>query len=347
MPRKTITSFCLILVALLCVSCKYSFDFKGLDGKGKIYVTCIYRGADTTVFDIRTTVPITEAPARPEPLTGSRAVLTADGAEVELMRSDGTVPGIAEGSFYTLEKFAPGDVLEFSASVDGLDDVTAVTQVPGRFPEVTVRSGLGMYDPGDYGESLLLTADFKDDPSSEDFYGVIVTSRTVYERNYDQSVEDDTFEDYESYPYVILPPDTEDNSSRDRVLNVTYDMRNSFTDSMSDIQMMLWDDTGFDGGMAHLELFLNYDPDWYCPMQTGRLECRKKYRLMLFKVSPEIYYAAKADYIYSHNSFKDFSSPAFMYSNVIGGIGYFGAMNESYSEWVDNPGEMVELEPLW
>ena len=100
-------------------------------------------------------------------------------------------------------------------------------------------------------------------------------------------------------------------------------------------------------GAASLDLFLNHEPDYYFTFQGVRVECRTEYRLLLFKLSPEAYYAAKACYIYMHNSYGDIglSSPAFIYSNVIGGIGYFGAMHQSESDWIANPGEMVENQP--
>lgn len=338
---------CIIILALLCTSCNYSFDLKGLDGKGKIYVTCISRGADTTVFDVRTTVSISDVPDRPLPVTSSRASLTVNGSGAELLRSDGSVPGVAEGSFYTLDRFSSGDVLEFRASVDGLDDVSARTQVPGSFPEVSVDAGLEMYEPDDYSESLRLTVKFMDDPSEEDFYGIIVKSRVTYDAGGSLDPADMPFKDYESYPYVILPDDNDESSSKERVLHVDYDLRNSFEGSVSDVQLILWDDVGFNGGTASLDLFLNHEPDYYFTFQGARVECRTEYRLLLLKLSPEAYYAAKACYICMHNSYGDIglSSPAFIYSNVIGGIGYFGAMHQSESDWIGNPGEMIENQP--
>ena len=39
------------------------------------------------------------------------------------------------------------------------------------------------------------------------------------------------------------------------------------------------------------------------------------------------------------------SSPSFVYTNIRGGLGFFGAVNVSVSEWMDNPGDMKDMGP--
>ena len=75
---------------------------------------------------------------------------------------------------------------------------------------------------------------------------------------------------------------------------------------------------------------------------------RSRYRFILFKLSPEFYDSIKAWYNRSYNlPYVEYvmSSPSFVYTNIRGGLGFFGAVNVFVSEWMDNPGDMKDMGP--
>lgn len=75
---------------------------------------------------------------------------------------------------------------------------------------------------------------------------------------------------------------------------------------------------------------------------------RSRYRFILFKLSPEFYDSIKAWYNRSYNlPYVEYvmSSPSFVYTNIRRGLGFFGAVNVSVSEWMDNPGDMKDMGP--
>ncbi len=338
----------LVLAALpLSVSCEYTFDLKGLGTEGKVYLTCVAGSSDTTVFDLATTLPIKDIPGSPVPTDNARASLSVNGTPVELSRSTDSSSGIPEGSFYILRRFSPGDVLDFSASVEGLDAVSASTVIPEKFPEVATEVSLdsAYNSSGNPYKTVTFTVSFDDDPGSEDYYGISVRRLTYYEKLFDQTQETFDNEDYEGWMTLVY--DTADETtSRDPVLTTYYSGGNGIGDQYGG-EMILWDDGPFNGKRASLEVSVVYDQDERYTMKTGVLNCRYKYRLVLYRLSPEFYRKVKSEYIISNNSYisQGLVSPSFIYTNVNGGLGLFGSLSVSRSPWLGNPGGLADAGP--
>lgn len=329
-------------------SCRYTFDLTGLSDKGKIYMMCIPGGSDTTIFELKSTVPLTDAGTKPVPVENATVSFSVNGTPENLLLSDGSDPRIPEGSFYTLKKFSAGEILDFSASAEGLGDISTETVVPDRFPDVLTEIGLeteynsfGQYD------ALALKVSFRDDPSGKDFYGIMVQGQVYYVRNFDTGQEDFPAEDYCYFPYVFTD-DTMDMSSEKPELRINYTGGNRLNEDSSDPEMLLFNDGSFNGRIMELSVNTNYIQDCRYTMNTGTVECRSRYRFILFKLSPEIYDSIKAWYNRSYGlPYVEYamSSPSFVYTNIRGGLGFFGAVNVSVSEWMDNPGELKEMGP--
>lgn len=329
-------------------SCRYTFDLTGLSDKGKIYMVCIPGGSDTTIFELKYTVPLAGSGAKPASVENAAVSFSVNGSPEKLLLSDGSDPRIPEGSFYTLRKFSAGDVLDLSASAEGIDDISAETVVPDRFPDVQTEIGLeteynsfGQYD------ALALKVSFRDDPASEDFYGIMVQGQVYYVRNFDTAQEDFPAADYCYFPYVFTD-DTQDISSEKPELRVNYTGGNRLNEDSSDPEMLLFNDGSFNGRIVEMSVNINYSQDFRYTMNTGTVECRSRYRFILFKLSPEFYDSIKAWYNRSYNlPYVEYvmSSPSFVYTNIRGGLGFFGAVNVSVSEWMDNPGDMKDMGP--
>ncbi len=335
-----------VMAAVL--SCRYTFDLTGLSDKGKIYMMCIPGGSDTTIFELKSTVPLTDAGTKPVPVENATVSFSVNGTPENLLLSDGSDPRIPEGSFYTLKKFSAGEILDFSASAEGLGDISTETVVPDRFPDVLTEIGLeteynsfGQYD------ALALKVSFRDDPSGKDFYGIMVQGQVYYVRNFDTGQEDFPAEDYCYFPYVFTD-DTMDMSSEKPELRINYTGGNRLNEDSSDPEMLLFNDGSFNGRIMELSVNTNYIQDCRYTMNTGTVECRSRYRFILFKLSPEFYDSIKAWYNRSYGlPYVEYamSSPSFVYTNIRGGLGFFGAVNVSVSEWMDNPGELKEMGP--
>lgn len=339
-------------MAVMAVSsCEYSFDLKGLPDKGKVYMVCVPGGSDTTIFELKTTVPLSGGQTSTVPADNARVSLHVNGSPVELRRSDGSDDRIPEGSFYTLRKFSAGEELDFSADMEGFDGISARTVIPDGFPESDVHIGLTTdFAFGTTYENIELTAAFKDDPDNEDFYGIMVQEQLYHVTRSGPGQEESLMSDGYYYPYFWSKDQRqEEMSSETPELRINYSGGNRLNTDSTDPEMLLFNDSSFSGKKVELKVRLNYTPDCYYTLEAGTIEYHRRYRFIFFRLSPEFYNNAKVWYNRSHGaSYIGYGifPPTFVYTNIRNGLGLFGAVNVSFSAWMDNPGDMKDMGPF-
>lgn len=306
------------------VSCTYDITLDGLDREGKLYLVCIPGGSDTTVFSLKTTYPVSGGSRVSVDVKTADVKLSSENRTVQLLRSDGTVPGIAEGMFYTLEKFLAGETLEMEASLNGIPPVSARTVIPAAFPRFDVMIAPVQLSGKDSGvkEGLSFRVTFDDSEDSR-YYGMQVMSRIP------SPDEADGYYEYYKSPFYMDENSVFSNLTP--MLTISY-MGASRLGTFSEAPMVLWDGNIEENIRRELVLeFLDNDS-----VLDGDIR-KSEFKVIMYRLSPEFYRFAKACFVTDNNSLVNMglASPSFTYTNVSGGMGIFGAVSMSETEWLE------------
>ena len=94
-----------------------------------------------------------------------------------------------------------------------------------------------------------------------------------------------------------------------------------------------------------------YDPDEpYVPIYWLSIGQKEEYQVYLYRLSPEFYNYAKAQYLSAFNMLSNFgvTPPNFTYSNVSGGIGVVAGLSVASTGWEEVPERPdSEVKPVW
>lgn len=337
-----------LVLMLMFTSCEYEFDVKGLEQEGRLFMLSIPGGADTTVVQLMSTVPIGNQTQEAVSVNDVEVEMKIDGKPVALLVGDGSDEDIPEGARYVVGHLAPGTEVEIDASVDGLEPVSAVTSVPPEFPEHEIsveKVELPEFDSNEIRKrQLSVTVSFTDDGQTEDYYGIQVCRWYTIDRHYDPdrvSVSgEDEYKFMEPYLGEITPGDIEI-SSRNAPLTLSYTRGNGiYSPSPDKRTMLIWDDAGFNGGEASIEFSTDYTADYdYSFGDAGYVSYLYRYKVYLYRLSPELYRFVKSNWIAwdSQLVYLGLASPSFVYTNVSGGLGVCGGISCTESPWFDNP----------
>lgn len=306
-------------------SCTYDITLDGLDRDGKLYLICVPGGSDTTVFSLKAAYPVSGDRSSLSDVRNAEVKLTSGGRPVDLLRADGSVPGIAEGMYYTVEKFPAGEILEMEASIDGLPSVSARTAVPAPFPRYDVRIESVQLSGKDTGvrEGLSFRVTFDDQEDSR-FYGMQVMARLP------SSEEKDGYYEYYKSPFYMDENTVFSNLAP--MLTISYTGASRLgTSTFSEAPMVLWDGNSWES--ARKELVLEYlDTDGILDGDMMKSE----FKVIMYRLSPEFYRYAKACFVAENNPLVNMglASPSFTYTNVSSGAGIFGAVSMSETDWI-------------
>lgn len=305
-------------------SCTYDITLDGLDKEGKLYLICVPGGSDTTVFSLKATYPVSGDRRVTADVKTADVRLSSGGRTVQLLRSDGTLPGIAEGMYYTLEKFQSGETLEMEASVNGVPPVSARTSVPASFPRYDVRIEPVQLSGKDSGvkKGISFRVTF-DDREESRYYGMQVMARLP------STDETDGYYEYYKSPFYMDENTVFSNLAP--MLTISYTGASRLGPS-SDSPMVLWDGNAATDVRKELVLdFLDSDS-----VLEGDME-KSEFKVIMYRLSPEFYRFAKASFVTDNNPLVNMglSAPSFTYTNVSGGTGVFGAVSMSETEWIE------------
>ncbi len=323
MKHKIILIF-LILAAFH--GCAYDMDFDGFDRKPRLLVVGMAGGSGETVIRLLPTAAVGDY---------SSSLFSVSEAQVSLKVNGEDVPVSASGNsdrlsdcFYADRTFLPGDRLEFRASVPGVEPVRAQTVVPEGFPGYEVNLAIeenvwtGKNDNG-ISDRLKVTVTFEDDPDKDEYYGMqvyrmeeIKSYFNVYEYDYMNPVTH-VASGVNDYPLKDLPI-------------VMHYAPGTDLFSQEYAPMLIVDDGTFEGGNGQMEFLTTYIND-----HTGRTYY---YKIFLYRLSPELYRFAKASAINSDHVpiLLMVAPPVNCYTNIIGGVGIFGALACTETDWLPN-----------
>lgn len=320
----------ILTICLLSVlsSCYKEMPFRGMETQPQLFLQCLPGAQDTTVFWLRTTIPVNQDLLEKE-IVNPKMTFKVNGKDIELQHNAGQSSTFPADAYFAVEAFAAGDKLEFYAEADGFEPISAHTVIPQEINNLTLTTSIVPSPNPDYYIAALddrssqgigkevpqFTFRFRDQAGVRDCYMVEITQH-VYHSNgtplpYGNSV---------AYVVPKLDTDVFEQAQTDVLLanhyspwqTILYDRRGNST------LVMFFDDKEFDGQKYTKEVMVN------------RLVAGSKtiYRCRLYRVSEELYKYAKAWDAVRKAEYSGFpsSSPFMSYNNIEGGSGIFAGV---------------------
>lgn len=308
----------MLLLLLAAVSCEY--DLKTIlpdDDTGYIFMRALSLSGDTTAIWLDPTVPVGKT-GTPD-LEGVQLRMTADGKEIALEREEGVSDGLKDGAWFTAERFEPGCRLEITAIHPDFPEAKASTVVPDVFPECSVRAERVPFNAEDYTacssmnggnvyshtQALHVFLTFRDDPSTRDYYGLRVVRSNGYfssSQFYLDTSMPDLSVNMENHIMIFSPSD---------VFGPSAYRFNS---------IVAFSDADFDGQTV--------TKDYYVPYFKDDEKYHYTYHVELLKLSEGCWRCMEAEFNYAWGSMSYYGQAAiYPYTNIIGGLGAFGAIS--------------------
>lgn len=338
--KKIIIGLC--LMALL-ISCERIVDFPGAE-HGRIYVNAIIGHTGQDWINVNVSKPaFGSESAKAEDVV---LCLEADGQPVALERYMDHSPAYeGEICYLITERLLPGQNLKLTAQTENLPQVQAVTSVPETLENVDISTRLAVVDKIESGSGFIsylkTLREFKisidAEHEKEEFFGIQIRKKTVIDSL--GNVPDDRWNVYKEYHGVI--------QYESFFVNLKHEEINI---SSVDMEMV----TYFEGGQmrvmestkeADMNTVTVYIEPYYRHLLSGsytnnimdwEIHEDYEYNVKVCRISPEMYYCMRAEYIKNHSNppvYLGFGSASYIYTNVEGGLGMFGAMSSYDTGW--------------
>lgn len=305
----------LLAVTVFCLSgCKYTFELNDKDMKSMLAVRTYMCADSLSTIYIHKTVPLTQIDKADTTLVSPRYTLTCNGKKVEArdsMIGEGGMAIIAEG-------FKMGDEISLTFETGDMETAFANTTIPEAFPQHSME----LTTKGSTATRTLIIS-YKDNPETEDWYGVSVRWSGLVHKQYSN---DYTNTYYENSGKTYPPQGYSD-------INLQPEAYSPLVVSFKDEYLYFWKDT--DEADDTYELLFNYNQRY--DYENNEVENRR-IQCSLFKLSPQMYRHLYAEYDRQNNPLIDlgFASPTFTYSNIHNGLGYFCGYSETLSAWIED-----------
>lgn len=309
----------MLLLLLAAVSCEYDLHtiLPG-DDTGYIYMRALTMSEDTTVIWLDPTVPVGKT-GSPD-LDGVQLRLTADGRDVLLERKEDGSGRMKEGAWFTAEKFEPGCKMEITASHPDFPVAKSSAVIPDMFPECSVKVECVPFNAEDYVafsdmnggnvynhlQALHVFLTFDDDPSARDYYGIRIVRSNGY------------FRSSQFYIYREEMPDLSVNMDNSIVMFSPSDVFGPSAYRFNTI--VAFSDDDFNGKTVTKDYFVPYFEDDH--------QFHYTYHVELLKLSEGCWRCMEAEFNYVWGNLSYYGQAAiFPYTNIIGGLGAFGAIS--------------------
>lgn len=348
--KKYIYLICLTLIA---AGCEEEHPLK-LDSQDQmLLLQCMSGLSDTTTISLHAATPVTQKDSIAPDISGAVISLKVNGQDKKVTKTE--VPG----KFISIGKLNTGDVVEVSAKAAGLTPVSGRTIVPAVISNPEVR--LGKRAEGYY---YTLHVDIPD-AASDEYLGIkIIEESTAV--NWHKEIlyygsdpeaqnhrEGDLIKDT-TYTVYSLPPYDIANEGLGMEMNeeaISVNFRDGdmlhFEDSWSyrgeNTLYLISPGMRTNEGRTYECLFYKNDDYEHTEMFEDIVEYYSKrtyrYKVILYRLSPEFYRFAKARYDAEYNDLAEFglTPSTFTYTNVKGGFGVVGAATSYDTGWLAKP----------
>ena len=346
MRRLLIT---ILALAALC-GCERSFDISGQVGDSTIWMTFIpSNDYDSTFFFVQATTPLA-GKTDPVLTAGESVEVRVNGQPLTLEKNRRSIADRLQ-CYVTDHVFKSGDVVEASATVQGVGTVGASCEVPEPFPSYSWKARV--VEKTDRINTLLVDIEY-DDPGDGGYYGAVVC-QYIEETSQWEDNDPETGEKYwgevtHSTRTGYLPPCamtemeglSAGSESPVTAMPKYYNYLSNASGSQRRVQ--IWSDMSSPSpkdGRRHMTFAsrCNEQPgrtDYTGGTYHGWTEHHYKYQLVLYRFSESYYNYLKARYNSDNDDFSSLGlAPAsFVYTNVRGGAGVCGAYTVVYSDWI-------------
>ena len=344
--NRIIKVICLLLVL---ASCERHVDFPVVE-HGRIHVDAIIGKEQQDRININVSQPALGSEA-----TCSEDVtlqLEVDGQQVLLKRDAEYVPEYeGEISYLIPEKLHPGQNLKLTAQAENLPQVQAHTSVPELVENVEISDSLvEVYKndlQGGQSENMRTLREFKitiaDELDDEGFWGVQVRRRSMIDSI--GTVPPQRWEVWESRHGVEESEVFYVNSKfgvgvENELSSIDVEM---IVDFRGEQMRVTSSSTEADGSVVKVYVVPTrarrlLEGEYTGKVITFEIYENTQYNITVHRLSPEMYYCMRAQYILKYSSPDEslgFSSPSYLYTNVEGGLGMFGAMSTYESGWIN------------
>ena len=332
-----------ILLSFILLSCKGVVDFP-VEDSGKLYVNALMTDQGNCRIQVMQSHPVLGR--NPVPLELQDIILTADGSPVELtVNMEQTYDTLI--SFETGYRFKAGQELALKAEAAGIPEIIAEVTMPESIPEVEIRKSEieSIKDTdGRQGTDMLKTLwmfsiHISEEPRPEEHFGIQVLRRKLYE--FLGAVPQETMARYGEDAGIVEADDLYVNTETGEngwMSSIGSDMTLSFDKG----EMQISQAVGY-GGRSLLTT-------WVAPTERRMLEMSYnpimntnysvaeyyEYKIRVMRFSEETANYLKARYVIEESDIPidfGFTPTSYTYTNVIGGLGVFGAASVYESEW--------------
>ena len=327
----------LICIFALAAAVACETEYPSLNGMGDspiVHIQALPGLRDTMTLIVETAHPIGSSHKEDSP---EEVRVKVDGKEVEVHKNDGSVRWLDAGGLYVTEPLPPGSKVEITARSSGTPVAEASTAVPGPFPAYSYKTEWTTVDPGSYkaysdfnfimnlkgADVVRLDLKFKDEGRTDDFYGVMLVPEEHVFRN-----EAPAGINIRESGYVLKGNSTlsVDKDRIQMICNPSKFFRDAWNVRPKNT-FVIFSDEGFNGKEVVKEFLFDRLEDYiYAYDPATRYEYH--YRLLLFRLSEELYRYAESCIISGMSDLLQFGqAPFFPYTNVTGGSGAFAALS--------------------
>lgn len=313
------------LLALLS-ACEKVVDFP-VEETGRIYICAMVGDPDNSRISVSVSQPA-ESPEQ-ENIQASMVNIEveADGKALEVKHIDGS----RTAAIYSVKgDFTTGQKLTLRTDVQGLPSVTAETVIPEEIPDVRISKSI---------DNTKCTFSISVAEEKNSFFGVQIRYRKVYE--FIGNVPDKDKDYYESQPVkeeFIGFHESSYNMELGDISSIGSILVARFSD-----QKMFMTSGLAEGSETIITVPVNrlysglvqssQGPD---PEDNYGIYEDYEYKVMLFRLSPEIYNHMRARKMAADSPIDPclgFTPVTYTYTNVCDGLGFFGGVKTYVSEW--------------
>ena len=253
----------------------------------------------------------------------------ADDNALEVKHIDGALAGI----IYSVSgDFTPGSKLTLRAEVEGLPSVTAKSVIPEEIPEVRIGKSVDK-------ARCTFSISVAESKKKDSFFGVQIMYRKVYE--FIGNVPDDIKRQYQSQPvkeeFIGF-----NEISYNMELGDLSSIGSTLVAELSDQKTLMTpgiaegSETIITVPVNRLYAGLVQSSLGTAPEDNYGVYEEYEYKVMLFRLTPEIYNHMKARKMAADSPLDPslgFTPVTYTYTNVSDGLGYFGGVKTYVSEW--------------
>ena len=332
-----------LLLILLLAACEKEHSFPTEDS-GRIYVYALMSDGGRSTVSIGISQPLGSTGQRPDPHSVN-VRLEADGKPVRLTL-DSELSSEEILTYYTEDEFKSGQTLTLHATASGLNPAEAEIIIPEEIADVRITKGeidsfkeSDSHSSSDYMRTLWeFGITINEEAKAGDAYAVQILKKKMYE------LIGDVYrpEDYESKMGLVEIDDlyvsSNASSEHGSVTSVGSETIIRFDGGETKIENIVYDNV-----RTYLTACVNPSrkrmvDSSYNPISNQNYSVYEyyEYKIKIYRLADEMYSYIRARQTAENHEIPihlGFTPATYTYTNVVGGIGVFGAVAEYETDW--------------